>query len=79
MSFHIPRSLVAFRISTTLPAPSQLEEGQKASSLKLRPFFVEMCRIISSSFTVYTFLPRPCRVTPTQELLYVEGLVAETS
>ena len=24
MSFHIPRSLVAFRISTTLPAPSQL-------------------------------------------------------
>ena len=24
MSFHIPRSLVAFRISTALPAPSQL-------------------------------------------------------
>ena len=24
VSFHIPRSLVAFRISTTLPAPSQL-------------------------------------------------------
>ena len=24
MSFHIPRSFVAFRISTTLPAPSQL-------------------------------------------------------
>ena len=24
MSFHIPRSLVAFRISTTLPAPSHL-------------------------------------------------------